>query len=97
PKARSGRRHKRTSRTVESFLRRRPATPYPRTPHPTTHHPATPHPATPHLGSRPCSRPQRRQKSLEVQSGHHGAGSADLRGEKAEMHAVPCTIQLQDG
>src|SRR5204863_9033052 len=99
--ARSGRRHKRTSRTVESFLRRRPTPPpttqHSGTQHSATPHPATPHPATPDLVARRRSRPQRRQKSLEVQSGHHGAGSADMCGEKAEMHAVPGAAKLQDG
>src|SRR5207253_2625932 len=41
--------------------------------------------------------PQRRQKSLEVQSGHHGAGSADLRGAEAEMRAMSGETGLPDG
>src|SRR6266446_804666 len=51
--ARPGSRHERAARTLESLLRRRPATPHPATPHP-----GTPHPATPHLGYRHGTRSQ---------------------------------------
>src|SRR5438105_2204578 len=49
------------------------------------------------LGAGANPRAQERQTRLALQSGHHGAGSADLRGAKAKMPPMSGTAPLQDG
>src|SRR4029077_5517436 len=61
-----------------------------------TPHPATQHPATPHIVHRVVARPEERETSMEIQSGGHGARSAGMSREKAQVSGMPGEPGMQN-